>query len=640
MPAPDRVVAVLLLSVSMCAAQSAIFDNSGRLSAMFYSDETTEVRTNLVLPSPGWTRTLGLGNTTSGTVTRGADSTVWKGAIAFDNTHRVDFTQTLRQQGSQVTLAIDWVAVGDLATEGLFLRLDLPWQDFAGGSVQYDGRGAPLPRVRPANVNLLGGNTAAIASTGGINQLTCSAKLDRPFFVNLQDKSNESPQVFTFWIYLRQGPSIPNGTRASVQLDLTVAGLPDTTPARLTLDPTPRYRFQGFGGNYCFQTDSPVTQYTLDHLQVHWARVEMSLDEWEPVNDNDSPLAPDWSRFDARDVPGSKVRSQMLMAQKLSQRGIPYVISVWRLPEWMYADRGKRNPSDGQRRIDPALWDEVKESIAAYLLWLRDRYGAEPDLFSFNEANYGVNVLLTPEEHRDAIKSIGAYLEAAGLKTRMLLGDVTSPRGTIGFTAPAAADPDALRYVGAVAFHSWGGATAEQYGAWADLAERLALPLLVAELGTDAGGYVGRAFDSFYYGLGEVRLFQEVLLYARPQAAMYWEFTNDYSLLSTQMQPTSRFWFMRHFTDLTPAGGDAITTASDQAKVLFTAFRKDGRYVLHIANSAAGRDVHIEGVPDVQWKGVRTTESESFLEFPVDASSAGVLTLQLPARALITLVGE
>ena len=46
----------------------------------------------------------------------------------------------------------------------------------------------------------------------------------------------------------------------------------------------------------------------------------------------------------------------------------------------------------------------------------KQNYGAEPDLFSFNEANIGVYVLFTPEEHKEALKSIGAHLKKLGLK--------------------------------------------------------------------------------------------------------------------------------------------------------------------------------------------------------------------------------
>jgi len=162
--------------------------------------------------------------------------------------------------------------------------------------------------------------------------------------------------------------------------------------------------------------------------------------------------------------------------------------------------------------------------------------------------------------------------------------------------------------------------------------------LLVTELGTDPSGWQGRAFDSFYYGLGEVRMYQELLLYARPQAAMYWEFTADYSLLDTEQQPTARFWFTKQFTDLTPADSEALTTASGNSKVLFTAFRKDGRHTLHIANLGPARQVYVEGMPNGDWRGVRTGERENFADFVVGpTSSMGAMVLALPERSLVTL---
>ena len=49
---------------------------------------------------------------------------------------------------------------------------------------------------------------------------------------------------------------------------------------------------------------------------------------------------------------------------------------------------------------------------------------------------------------------------------------------------------------------------------------------------------------------------------------------------------------MKHFTDLTPRGGDAVTAASDQESVLVTAFRKHGAYTVHILNMGAARTAY------------------------------------------------
>ena len=183
------------------------------------------------------------------------------------------------------------------------------------------------------------------------------------------------------------------------------------------------------------------------------------------------------------------------------------------------------------RRIAPDKWPELLESIGSYLQYAKRQYGVEPDLFSFNEANIGVDVLLTAEEHRDAIKRIGAHFERLGLRTKMLLADATGPRGTVRYALPAAADPAAVRYCGAVGFHSWGGGSPSDYAAWGDLAKRLGLPLLVTELGVDAAAWRNRAYDTYAYAVREMQMYQELLLYARPQGTMQWEFTSDYGIV-------------------------------------------------------------------------------------------------------------
>ncbi len=420
---------------------------------------------------------------------------------------------------------------------------------------------------------------------------------------------------------------------------------------QLTLDLRQvRYQLDGFGGNYCFEIESPVTQYTLSHLRIAWARTEMSLNDWEPANDNDSPDATNWEYLASQDQAGSKLRAELLLARQLQDMGIPYVSSVWWLPEWLYAEPGKP-PNTHHRRGHPDKWPELLECIRSYLLYARRQYGVEPDLFSFNEPNLGVMVFFSAQEHCEAIKRIGAQLERLGLKTRMLLADATGPRGTHTYAQVAAADPEAMQYVGAVGFHSWGGASPEQYAAWADLAADLNLPLLVTELGVDPHAWRTRSFESFDYALRELRMYQELLLYARPQATMQWEFTSDYSILKeeadetgrTKLLPTARFHFVKHFCNLTPPGVEALSTTSDDPEVLFTAFvgpADTGRvYTLHIANLRDQGDAIISGLPTetIRFRAIRTTQDEGFRELEPVLAHNGTVQVGLAAHSLLTL---
>lgn len=420
--------------------------------------------------------------------------------------------------------------------------------------------------------------------------------------------------------------------------------------AKLTIDAgNIRYALDGFGGNYCFAIDSPPAQYTLEHLRSAWARVEMVATQWAPDPADFSAEEPDWNKLESRDVPGSVLRRRFQFDQQLRKRSLPLVSSIWWLPEWLYGDTARKR-ADGHRRVVPRdRWPQMAQVIGSYVLHEKRRYGVEPELFSFNESNIGVMVLMTPEEHRDVIKFLGAYFARKGLKTKMLLGDSTGPR-SISFTQPAAGDPQALKYVGAVAFHSWGGAEPGVYAGWAELAERLKLPLLVTELGVDAN-YRARPHKQPGYGLREVRMYQELLLHARPAATMYWEFTGDYSLVDwqkgsggqLQISPTDRFFFTKHFCNLTPPQADALATSSDCPDVLVTAFAAgpvpQRVYTIHIANLGPAREARLTGLPPgvTRFRAICTSPSESFREREPVHCAAGEARLSLPAASLLTL---
>ena len=59
----------------------------------------------------------------------------------------------------------------------------------------------------------------------------------------------------------------------------------DANPVRLSLDPKPTASvLDGFGGNFVYQLQSPVTRFNLDNLHIAWARTQMSLADWAPEN--------------------------------------------------------------------------------------------------------------------------------------------------------------------------------------------------------------------------------------------------------------------------------------------------------------------------------------------------------------------
>ena len=641
--------ALLLAAFPAPAADFVVTDGTGRITAMYCASETLELRTNLRIPLKGWGKQPSLLDARDVKLTREEGQTTWTGRIEVEPGKSYRFEETVSQANDSVQLDMKVTADAEVQIEGVFLWLDVPIEAFAGGACDVGGTVATMPVEKPANRHFLRGTADSLTMADAAAKTQLALTFDRAIPITVQDTREWNGTDYSAFCLL--APSLAVGESTTLSATLKLTGEPDTAPAHLTLDATKvRYRLDGFGGNYCFGIESPITQYTLANLRQGWARTEMTPYEWEPQNDNDDPDVTNWDYLKSQDKPDSNLRREFLLAKQIQDKGIPYVISIWGLPMWMY-DPPATTLRGGHRRVSPQMWPELLECIGSYLVYARDQYGVEPNLFSFNEANYGVDLYLSPEDHREAIKSIGAHFAKLGLKTRMLLADVTGPRGTHTYAEPAANDPEAMKYVGAVAFHSWGGGSPQEYGAWADLAERLQLPLLVAELGVDAGAWRTRSYDSFHYALQEVRMYQELLLYARPQGTMQWEFTSDYAICKSEndaagndtVVPTVRFQFVKHFCNLTPLHSDALTTSSDHEKVLFTAFagEENGKrvYTLHLANLGAEREATVEGVPAEvkQLRAVGTDETRAFADLEAVTPKNGSLEIKLPALSLTTL---
>src|SRR5262249_36059341 len=160
-------------------------------------------------------------------------------------------------------------------------------------------------------------------------------------------------------------------------------------PVRVSIDSSkPVFRFDGFGGNYCWNNQSPISAYTLDNLKLAWARTELKARQW------------DTHRTD----PPREIRADLETMRRLQHLGVRYVIRIWWLPERLYTDPYEKPRSAHFRTIHPDKWPDLLDLLGSYLVYARREYGVEPDLFSFNEANIGVYVGLTPESHTEAVK--------------------------------------------------------------------------------------------------------------------------------------------------------------------------------------------------------------------------------------------
>ncbi|MFW6303188.1 MAG: glycosyl hydrolase, partial [Candidatus Sumerlaeota bacterium] len=417
------------------------------------------------------------------------------------------------------------------------------------------------------------------------------------------------------------------------------------------------YDFKGFGGNYCFQIDTPHTLFTLQNLQPKVARVEMSLKEWEPENDNASAVATDLRRLEEHDQPDTKLHNELELASKLQAQGIPLVASVWELPRWLYVDGGEQRERHGPifGKVDIRQLDELAESVGSYLYYARWKYAVEPEYFSFNEPDIGMRVEMTPREHRRALVAVAKELQRRKLKTKVLVGDVANMRDSLDYVRDVLENRTMRRHAGAIGIHSWLGATPETSREWRKMADKYDLPLLVTEMGFDPYAHEHKQWMmSFNYGMREARLQQQLLRDTQPQGSYYWQFTKDYSLLKeeeisttqTQLVPTERYNFMGHLTMLTPGESAGLATESTDPEIVYISAFKGPRaaesqtLVIHILNTSGERTANLDGLGVAASKGRRFVSTRGNVPQVSEVAAPGgaKMELQLPARSLTTLV--
>lgn len=574
----------------------------GNLNGIRVEGQLMEFQTNISVIGNGWKNI----NETGREKQRPKYHRVGDTQIVTTGMKGFKFNESVKENGTgSAIISIKSKALTDTTVEGVFFCINISDKLYNGGTL----------KLQPGKLLKLAGIKEPVDSVkkaiqkfevrAGNNAITLSSGNEVCFFY----RKDENAGLYKFYLRL-MGPSVKKGDSTQLSLTVNASGPVDTTAAEITIDAQhPGWRFAGFGGNFRLQNpinDPPVIQYCLDNLRVAWGRVEMPWSSWQPKEDI-NPI----SEAKAGKL-NEHVHQSMLMAQRLAQKGIPIIISDWSAPAWAIIG----DPADAWRnrskgiygyQLNSAKLDKIYQSIGDYLEYLKQNYGVEPALFSFNESDLGINIRHTGKEHDEFIKGLGAHLASRGIVTKMLLGD-NSDATTFDFILPALRDPESHKYIGAVSFHSWRGCTDTTLKKWAGAARELNLPLIVAEGSTDASAHMySEIFYEQTFALYEINLYMRLCSICQPLAILQWQLTSDYSILSgngiygTQgpLSPTRRFWNLKQLAS-TPADAFSLPFSCTNLSVNCAAFGNiaRGEYCLHMVNNGARRKALIRGLPD------------------------------------------
>jgi O-glycosyl hydrolase len=453
-------------------------------------------------------------------------------------------------------------------------------------------------------------------------------------------------------VYLTiKASDIKKGETIQKSYQLEAKGQVDKSPVSLTLNTSQQgHKFDGLGGNFRLQnptTDQQVIDYSLENLRLAWGRVEMPWKFWQPEKDV-NPL----DAAQANRLP-TQVTQAMEMAQRLSKKGIPVILSAWSAPDWAIVGTPNLTPVNGVwgNPLNKDIMTDIYRSITRYIIHLRDAYGVEVKYFSFNESDLGINIRMTAQEHADFIKGFGSYMKNKGLNTKLLLGD-NSDANSWAFLNIAIADTATHPYIGAISFHSWRGWETATLQKWADVATKLNVPLLVGEGSIDAAAWQYPAiFQEPTYAIEEINLYTRLLAICQPASILQWQLTADYSPLAgggifgdnSILHPTQRFWNLKQLSS-TPKDLYAMPIQSSHADVSAAALgdNSTGVYTIHIVNNSADRQATITGIPAKveKLKIYITNQEDSLKDSGEKKVSNGQVKLKLPARSFVTLVSS
>ena len=561
------------------------------------------------------------------------------------------FKETINEAGKgNAKVSVQLNAKAAASIEGVYFTLSVADEYYADGSIQVNNL---------APIKLSAGETALatyLQTPATSVQFISSSRQVKIIFteatsVSLKKNKDKGFKGMQLFIPLLKGDVI-NGQSATKDFTIKTNGVIDKNPVTFALDTATTGRaFDGLGGNFRLQnqqTDPQVIDYCLENLRVAWGRVDMPWRFWQPAIDSNPIVQAKAGKLNMQ------VQKAMEMAQRLHTLGMPVILTAWSAPAWAVVGVPKFRPgADGVwgNPLDTSKTAEIYTSIADYIDYVKEQYGFEISLFSFNESDLGINIRQTGEEHATLIKGLGAYFVSRGIKTKLLLGD-NSDATTYEFINPALNDVATHPYIGAISFHSWRGWDTETLQKWAAAATKLHLPLLVGEGSIDAAAWAYPAiFDEQIYALEEISLYIRLLAICQPASILQWQLTADYSPLAgggifgdtSALRPLQRFWNLKQLAS-TPKSLQAMPLKSTAKNVSAAAFgdNKKGIYTLHFVNNGASRKAIITGLP-VKIKSLRLWVTDK--QRPMKAGALvpvvnGKAVCMLEATSFTTLISN
>ena len=384
----------------------------------------------------------------------------------------------------------------------------------------------------------------------------------------------------------------------------------------------------GFGGAYVFRfskimdgggTDN-VAPLTLEYLRPTHMRFHMALDTFEASNDNDDPFTFNWDAYQENE----RMRAGFAFMQLAQETGALIHVSSWIAPDWMVS-----NPESGRQRVvREDAYDELAESIVAYVLYVQNNYGVTIDTVSLNEPDLGIFQIYSPQEQVEVMRLVNARFAEEGLPTKWAMAETSNMADALDEAEAIWANEDIRDSVTAWAYHSWDTAGNTVLQRNADFATENDLEVWVTEVGYDAQAYeTPEVFPTFDFALQAAQIYSRLYKLSGMNVPFHWQFLDDYRVISqdgTEFFPSFYvLWSLRQFV---PVGSQVIDTSEDRPGMYSFAIQTpEGDISLMIVNTTPEKQAtKITDLPEGTYQHYRMNDGELLVntgEFANDESA-------------------
>jgi O-glycosyl hydrolase len=299
------------------------------------------------------------------------------------------------------------------------------------------------------------------------------------------------------------------------------------------------------------------------------------------------------------------------------------------LEDWMKAD-------------DPGAY--VNWAMTMLQRW-RAR-GLEPALYApLNEPERARN--FPPQWMHDVVVQLGSRLRAAGFKTKLVVPDDENPVDAYRRAVAVLQDPEARRYVGAIAFHIYRRNSDEDWQRLRRLATQYRLPLWMTE-------YNSKTYKDWRSSLDWAVKTHDLLTVGGVNAIDYiWGYFGDWVGNNTLLrldfdgnvyrgfEPTALYYMTGQYSRYVRPGDVRIGSTSGRP-ALISAYKGRGRVVVVATNpSSRGEAVRVNVVGG-KLSGpaavVRSSSTERWRTLPSVSTAGGSFVATLPPESITTFV--